>query len=478
MVHARVIKDPFSTHGAEIRVDCAPEWFGPAIRGAIMQGTPVLALDEMVLHWREAWFQPEVLWHRLQLLPLVTGLPQLKAARVCLRASNRLFACSVTKVPAGGFALCMRSLTQRDIARDPEPMCTVGKCVRIQVLPGLKMVVHPDEHGPWRIDACMPDTVRYGATQEVFRAEVERWRAVLGTDAVLAPLQNAAWRITEPSTPYQPTVWSAVPAEPAVWQAERDDERRAVTFRLARHAELEADENDVLQAVSNLGAVAVFESEALITLEPEGDVPAGFMRVTTEGDGPFAFTLTNAPEADLVRVSPDALYAISRTPEGGVAIRRYVPRNDILQVTGSMLYAEPGSVRPEQHSDADWGNITVCHLARGDSVRFECTARLGTGVNPRWACACGGVPAFRPTLHPGGWSAAALERPPNEIEYDPSAWVVRVEPVGQLTAQQILIASSESLAESFQALAESLEYAYDDVAPRLALVDESAEGGS
>lgn len=438
-----------------------------------MQGTPVLALDECVLQWREAWFQPEVLWNRIQLLPIVTGIPQLQGGRVCLRASNRLFACSVTKVPSGGFALCMRSLTQRDVARDPEPMCVAGCRVNIQVKTGLRVVVTPDAHGLWIIDACTPDTVRYGASQDVFRAEVERWRVAVGSDAVLAPLQGTAWRVNEPSAPHEATIWDAVRPEPAVWRAARDVDKRCTTFRLEHHAELETDEKDVLDSLLSLGAVAVFESDSGVGLEPESDIPAAFIRAATaEGDGKFGFTLTEAEQALLPSFDPGAQWFVERTPSGGVRIARHVPRNDILRVYGRSLYAEPAMLRPPRNSDADWDNIIVCHLARGDSLRFECVAKLGTGVNPRWACACGGVPVFRPTLHPGGWSAAALERPPSEVEYDPSAWIVRVEPVGQLTAHEILSASSESLAQSFQALAESLEFAYDDEAPKLSFVAE------
>jgi hypothetical protein len=123
------------------------------------------------------------------------------------------------------------------------------------------------------------------------------------------------------------------------------------------------------------------------------------------------------------------------------------------------------------NSDADWGPIPICYLARGDSIRFTCTAKLGTGVNPRWACACGGVPVVRPTLHPGGWSAAALERAPNEIAFDSSAWNIRVEPIGQLTAVEILAAAGLGLSQSFSALYDSVESAYDDRAPKLTFID-------
>lgn len=469
-MHVTLQKDRFSQFGLDARVDDAPEWFGPAIRGSIMQGTPVLALDEYEEHWREAWFAPEVIWNRIQLFPIVTGFPQLEGGRISLRASNRLFACSITRVPhTGGFALSMRSLTPKDVARDPEPMCKPGESVRIALGDDLRITAKPDSRGQWTVDLCTPDTVRYTASQETFRADAERWRSQYGQGAVLAQLQRLAWRVVEPCAPNCPTEWLPLPAEPAVWRSQRDEAGGCTSFRLERHAELEADEKDSTNALGALGGVTVYEENGRVTLEPERDVPSAFVRVSENN----AFVLKDAPDTRALGALDSGLWVVSHTPSGGVSLSAYAPRNDTLKIYGSCLYPEPLTIRPPRGSDADWSSMLVCHLSRGDSVRFRCTAKLGTGVLPRWACACGGVPVFRPTLHPGGWSAAALERPPSEIEYHPSAWVVRVEPVGQLTAEEILLASSESLSESFDALAESLEYAYDDVAPKLAFFEDS-----
>lgn len=490
-----ILADRFSSQGVLARVDGAPDWFGPAIRGAIMHGTPVLALDEYVEYWRETWGPAELVWNRLQLLPIVTGLPQLEGGRVSLRASNRLFACSIIRVALtvrspGGFAICMKALTPRDVSSDPEPMCLVGTRVSVDVIDGPRIDARICAAGVWTIDACTPDTVRYVAPPEAFRMEVERWRGAIGAESVLDPIQRTAWRVVDPTAPGDPTRWEAVPAEPPVWKAHRDEE--GTTFRMVKHAELECVEKELISLLSTLGGVAMYGNDASgYTLEPNTEYPAAFVRII-EGHGTTSFIFANARGVPPPVFTGD-LWVVTTTSDG-VFMSLYKKRKDTVCVYGKALHADPPSLRPPESSDASWSSIPICHLERGDSIRFMCTATLGTGVHPRWACACGGVPVVRPTLHPGanaavggaahltnhlttlpprtgGWSAASLERPPHQIAFDPSAWTVRVEPVGQLSALEILAAAGLSLAEGFEALSESLEAAYEDRPPRLEFVE-------
>lgn len=454
MIRVELGRDRFSSDGVVARIEAAPVWFGPALRGAIMQGVKVLALDEFVEPWRESWEPSEVLWGRLQLLPLVTGFPPTCSARVCLRASNRLFSCNISRLTSGHFAISMHALTPRDAARDPVQPFQAGACVSVLAEPGPRLVITPG--GAWTIDTCTAETIRYSASQADFRAAVDCWRGAMGAEQVLVAMQRQLWRLVEPAEEHLPAAWDAVQPQRSSWRAHRDTARGTTTFSRERRSELEEDDLKLRAALMAAGAVVALNTGAGVLLSADSEsqlfvrsgaddsfLLIGHSNLLVFAEGPW-------------QVEPSA---------GGLLILPFSARKDLVKVTGGAVYADPPSVRPS--GDACWDQITLCLLRRGESVRCSATAALGVGTFPRWAVACGGVPVTRVPAAPGGWTKA-LSAPGGlagaEVQ---DAWLARVEPVGQLTGDEILSAAALSLGESFSELAEAIVHAVDDRPPKI-----------
>lgn len=455
--------DRFSSEGVCAVVRGAPDWFGPLLRGTIMGSVATLALDSYEERFRECHDStPHALWHRIQLLPLVAGYPvRVPRAVVSLRASNRLFTCSVSRGAAHGITLAFRTLAAVDVAWDPEPFVRVGARFSIDASSGPTLVATPTP-GPWTVEACDEDSVRYSASAEDSRLDVERWRAGLRVPQALHLLQRVVWRLREPAGPAQPTVWEGVTPRPSEWEATRNGDRRVV-FRRVSRAEIERDDEELLAALHGLGGASVAQTPAGLDLRPGG--AGAFVHLGEDQDAETAFTVAG----DAADTLAGRTWTLRAGPEGAVRFAASAPRSDVAWVRATDLHVEPPEARPPDGSDASWERITLCALRRGEAVRGRAVARLGTGATgARWAPCCGGVPVVRPAAHPDGWSRAALASPEDlrAIPCDRSAWLARVEPSGSLTAEEVLRAAAAAICDSLSAIAESIHGAYDDDPPR------------
>ena len=473
---------------ARLLLHGAPVWFGPALRKTMIHDVPVLAFDEYDEHWRQGPLPSEVVWHRMLMLPLVTGWPPLPQATGELHAWNVLHRFKVVRLHAA-VTLSLSAASARDVLRDAgaPPFAEVGARLSLSMAPshpspllfkdsvGCWLVARPG--GVWTVREAGREGVTLVANAD--EAGLSAW----SLDDMMRCVWRPVWR------PGEAVAWCACLPAPAQWRAAWEPVRSAVVFRLAAAGDSASEDEACIAAVGALGLVGLGREGDGLRLAA-GPGARAVVRYD-DSDGAPKFELHCDDPAALGRLEEWAAHRWALSCEdAAVAVQRYTPPSQDVVVSAGAIQLAPHQVRPV--GDASWDCIPLCTLRRGHGIRVSLRARLGCGAHhARWAAALCGSPVVRPPELAGNAGAAAvgaaLRAPaaatPAQLDElllgggcwdrvvglpvrpSSSCWDITAESAGQLSATQLLVAAGDTLREGFTQAAAAFKHGVEGPPP-------------
>lgn len=429
------------------RVAGMPDWFGPALRAAVALGVPTLVLSEYEEPWSSMALPASTRLFRLAMLPLrISFRNPPRAAFVEGAASFTLHRCMVTK-DAVVHVHIMPLSARSDRRGGPPRGSRVGMTYTLKLAAegcgDFRLTAALADDGGWRLDAMEKADVHFTATRADAAASVALWRTVLGPTAPLVHMQRKIWRFVEPVTEACPLQWVSQTPTPLGWAVRWDADRGRLCCRASLPGDHDEEDRAAAQeALAAIGPLRVEARGAGLALLPD---PAAASAVVFVGSpAALAFEVSGGDAlqalAEEVRWDLPRAWALARAGEG-LVLQPREERNEIIVVHGDALVASPPSVVPPPRSDSDWAPIPMFHLRLGDSLRFRADATWGTGAR--------GAP----------WAAACFGAPPVTRGQD-GAWEVSIDPVGHLSADDILLAALDAMRRGIAQARTALEFCY------------------
>ena len=190
---------------------------------------------------------------------------------------------------------------------------------------------------------CDSTGFEFSATLETLCEDVQRWSLAIETPSPLAVVTRAVWRFVEPCNADAPLSWVSVKPEPSEWSSRLEDGRDGVVLRRIAVAECAEDNVAATRALRALGEVKVATVLAGVVLTPvaAGEVADAVVRADPEDD---EFVLVMAPGGAAVlggRIWGRHTWAVIPVVGGACTLTPFVPRNDVVAVTGASVYADP-----------------------------------------------------------------------------------------------------------------------------------------